>query len=102
MAERHSASWFVYVVRLSDRFSQAERDAVLQGLRDEGIGCNRYFVPIHAQPFVQEATGSKPGDFPQAERTAARTLALPFHAKLTASDIDEVCGVLERLLQILE
>ncbi len=94
MAERDRASWFVYVVRLADRFTQADRDAVLARLREAGIGCNTYFVPLHTQPHIAEATGTKDGDFPVTERVAARTIALPFAASMTEAEVARVVGVL--------
>ncbi len=90
MTDRDRASWFVYVVRLDDRFSGEQRDAVLERLRAAGIGCNNYFVPIHTQPYVQELLGTKAGDFPVTERIAARTIALPFFGNLTESQVSRV------------
>ena len=37
-------------------------------------------------------------DFPKCEHVAARTLALPFHPKLTEHHVDEVCKKLKSLL----
>ncbi len=90
MAERDRASWFVYVVRLADDFTRAHRDAVLDSLRAQNIGCNNYFVPVHTQPYVMEALGTREGQFPVTERIAARTIALPFFAKLTESQVARV------------
>src|ERR1700679_75175 len=42
-------SWFVYVVRLADAFTQQNRDQVIHDLGQAGIGCGRYFAPIHLQ-----------------------------------------------------
>lgn len=86
--------WFVYVVQLADGFGSAERDAILGGLRAAGIGCSNYFSPIHLQPYVREALGGGPGDFPETERIAARTIALPFH---TALDEDAQRRVVDEL-----
>jgi perosamine synthetase len=83
-------SWFVFVVRLADRFTQAQRDQVLESLRKEGIGTNNYFAPIHLQPFYRAELGYKPGDFPVAEKIGARTFALPFYNRLTQEDQDLV------------
>ncbi|MBE3133548.1 MAG: DegT/DnrJ/EryC1/StrS family aminotransferase [Acidobacteria bacterium] len=91
-------SWFVFVVRLADRFSQAQRDAVLEHLRGEGIGTNNYFSPVHLQPFYAEQFGYKPGDFPVCEKIAARTLALPFYNRLTEPDQDLVVECLKAAL----
>ena len=91
-------SWFVFVVRLADRFTQEQRDAVLQHLREAGIGCSDYFSPVHLQPFYRERFGFEEGDFPVTERIAARTLALPFFNRLTEEDQDRVVAALKSAL----
>ena len=101
MHDRPTASWFVYVIRLADRFTRADRDAVLAALRAEDIGCNNYFVPIHTQPYVSELLGTTEGDFPLTETLAARTIALPFFANLTESQVARVKAVLAAALASL-
>jgi len=98
MAERDTASWFVYVIRLADDFSGADRDAVLAGLRAAGIGCNNYFVPVHTQPYIMELLGTRPGQFPVTERVAARTIALPFFSDISES---QVCRAIDTLSEAL-
>jgi len=91
-------SWFVFVIRLSDEFSQADRDRVLIELRDRGIGCSNYFAPIHLQPFYVDLYGHKRGDFPVCEALADRSIALPFHHQMTEGDVDTVCTELSSVL----
>ena len=91
-------SWFVFVVRLADRFTQKNRDAVMAHLAARGIGTNNYFSPVHLQGFYRKQFGYKPGDFPVTERIAARTLALPFHNRLGAKDQDLVIETLKSAL----
>ena len=91
-------SWFVFVVRLSDEYDEARRDQILRDLRDRGVQCSNYFVPIHLQPFYRERFGFKEGDFPICEALASRTIALPFHHELTEADVDRVCAELSSLL----
>ncbi|MCL6642181.1 MAG: DegT/DnrJ/EryC1/StrS family aminotransferase [Candidatus Bipolaricaulota bacterium] len=91
-------SWFVYVIRLGEEYTQTDRDRILQGLRARGIGCSNYFSPIHLQPFYRELFSYKPGDFPVTESVAARTIALPFYNNLTESQIDYVVPHLKALL----
>ena len=88
--------WFVYVVQLADGFGAADRDAILGGLRGAGIGCSNYFSPIHLQPYVREALGCGPGDFPVTEQIAGRTIALPFHTALDADSQRRVVDELAR------
>jgi perosamine synthetase len=83
-------SWFVFVIRLRPGTTVAQRDAVMAHLRSRDIGCNNYFAPIHLQPFYRELLGHKEGDFPVTESLGARSIALPFFNRLTASQIDRV------------
>jgi len=91
-------SWFVFVVRLSDEYTQDDRDRILACLRKRGIGCSNYFAPIHLQPFYVERFGYRPGAFPVCEALGARTIALPFHGRLTEEQIQTVCDTLLSLL----
>jgi len=99
LTEDDGVSWFVFVVRLNDLFGEEDRDIVIRMLREEGIGCNNYFPPIHLQPYMVEKFGFKHGDFPVCERISARTLALPFFGKMTARQVDYVCDTLEQVLE---
>ena len=47
-------SWFVYVVRVENR------DALARSLAARGIGCGKYFAPLHRQPLF--APYCNPGD----------------------------------------
>lgn len=91
-------SWFVYVARLGERYSREDRDRILQGLSERGIGGRDYFSPIHRQKFYREMFGYKEGDFPVTEYVAARTVALPFYSNLKREEVAEVVDNLKRLL----
>ena len=86
-------SWFVYVVRLSARFSADDRDAVRRRLQERGIGCGRYFAPIHLQAAYR-CHLSADVRLPVTESQAERTLALPFFNRIKSDQIAEVCDVL--------
>jgi perosamine synthetase len=102
MAEPNQASWFVFVIRLADRFSPAQRDELMQHLRGRGISCNPYFVPIHLQPYIQAALGTRVGQFPVTERVAARTIALPFFNALTEPQVLRIKAAIQEWLSHAE
>jgi perosamine synthetase len=91
-------SWFVYVVRLGARFTQQQRDWIWTEMTSRGIGCGRYFAPIHWQPVYKSLAGPR-HDLPNTEWSAVRTLALPFFNNLHSAEIDEVCQTLQELMQ---
>ena len=93
-------SWFVYVVRLADDFEQNHRDTIFHALASVGIGCARYFAPIHLQPAYRDMLPAQP--LPVTEHVGQRTLALPFHNRLSEDEIDFVCQHLLSLLDQME
>lgn len=83
-----------FVVRLpADR-----RQAVWDGLKAAGVGCNVYYpVPLHRQECFA-SLGHREGDFPVSEAAARETLALPIYPELTADQRQYVVDCLARLL----
>ncbi|HVX86330.1 MAG TPA: DegT/DnrJ/EryC1/StrS family aminotransferase [Phycisphaerae bacterium] len=93
-------SWFVFVVRLTGDLDATDRDAILAYLRNHHIGCSNYFPPIHLQPFYMAEHGFKRGDFPMTEYVADRTIALPFHNRLTRMEIERVVHHLRQAIEL--
>jgi perosamine synthetase len=93
-------SWFVYVIRLSNRLQRHHRDAIIAALREQGIGCGRYFAPIHLQPAYQDlATPNDP--LRVTEQVGARTVALPFFNRISPDNVLEVCGKLQDAIRVV-
>ena len=99
MTQKEQASYFVYVIRLADRYSQADRNSLMQFLRENKIGCNSYFAPIHTQKYVTELLGTKRGDFPITEAISDRTIALPFFANMTQLQVERVVDLIAKFLK---
>ncbi len=89
-------NWFVFVIRLADKFTRQNRDKVLQTMREAGIQVSNYFTPVHLQPFMAGQFGFKQGDFPVTESVAERTIALPFYNNLTKGEVGIVCDELRK------
>ena len=95
-------SWFVYVIQLTDRFAEDARDRLMQRLQQQGVGCARYFAPIHLQPAYADHPSTNKLDLPITEAIAQRTLALPFFNRLTMEEIRSVVAALSQTLATLD
>jgi len=97
-AEGCDVSWFVFVVRLAEKYSRQRRDNILQTMREAGIQVSNYFSPVHLQPFIAERFGCSEGDFPITESVSERTIALPFYNNLKEDEVAIVCDALRGAL----
>ena len=88
-------SWFVYVIRIDERFN---RDRTAEKLEAAGIPVRPYFLPIHLQPYMVERFGYQKGDYPVTEDLGNRSLALPFSGVMTEDQVQLVCASLEKCL----
>ncbi len=69
-----------YIVRVAD----GKRDALREYLNGQNVACEIYYpVPLHLQECFKELDHKK-GDFPEAEKAAAESLALPVANEVTA------------------
>ena len=93
--EDHVRSWFVYVVRLP---KTTDRDSVARLMQERGVATAPYVPSIHLQPYMRERYGFREGMLPVSEDCSARTLALPFHARLDRDDQEYVVETLRAAL----
>jgi perosamine synthetase len=91
----HVRSWFVYVVKLP---AAVDRDAVMANLSELGIATAPYLPSIHLQSYMRELYGFGDGMLPVSEDCSARTMALPFHARLERADQERVADALRTAL----
>ena len=92
----HKRSWFVYVVKLAP---ELDRDAVMAALRRDGVATAEYIPCIHLQEYMRREYGFREGQFPVAEETSRRTLALPFFPQIEVEDQTRVVEVLRAAVE---
>ncbi|HKA31885.1 MAG TPA: DegT/DnrJ/EryC1/StrS family aminotransferase, partial [Candidatus Binatia bacterium] len=85
-------AWHLLVVEVDAGSLDIGRDEFLDILKQRNIGAGVHFPALHMQPYYQKAFRYRAGDFPNAERAAARILSLPLFPAMTESDVDDVAA----------
>jgi len=89
------SAWHLYPVRLA-RGGRAE---AYTRLRDDGIGVQIHYIPVHLQPYYRERLGTQWGDLPATEAAYLGLLSLPMFPTLSRADQDRSIDALFRALE---
>ncbi len=79
----------LYVIRLQlDKISKTHRQ-VFESLREQGIGVNLHYIPVHTQPYYAQM-GFKPEDFPVAQAYYREAISIPMFQTMSDEQQDLV------------
>lgn len=87
----------LYVIRLQLKKIGRTHRQVFENLREQEIGVNLHYIPVHTQPYYQRM-GFKPGDYLEAERYYAEAISLPMYPTMTEAQQDQVIAALRGAL----
>jgi dTDP-4-amino-4,6-dideoxygalactose transaminase len=92
-------AWHLYVLELNLSALRVGRDAILERLREKGVGTSVHFIPLHLHPVYQRTGGYAPGDFPVAEAAFGRACSLPVYPAMTDGDVSHVIEAVRSTLR---
>ncbi|MBT9239581.1 UDP-4-amino-4,6-dideoxy-N-acetyl-beta-L-altrosamine transaminase [Vibrio splendidus] len=88
----------LFVIRLKlDEISLTHKQ-VFDALRENGIGVNLHYIPVHTQPYYQ-AMGFTEGNFPESEQYYREAISLPMFHGMTEVQQNTVVDVLTDILK---
>ncbi|NIC04165.1 UDP-4-amino-4,6-dideoxy-N-acetyl-beta-L-altrosamine transaminase [Billgrantia bachuensis] len=89
----------LYVIRLKLDETSVSHRQVFESLREQGIGVNLHYIPVHTQPYYQ-AMGFQRNDFPEAQRYYAEAISLPLFPTMSTAQQDEVVSAVQQALEV--
>lgn len=91
------SGWHLYVIRLKlDKIARSHRQ-VFDSLREQGIGVNLHYIPVHTQPYYARL-GFKPEDYPESQQFYAEAISLPLFHAMTEAQQEHVVAALAQAL----
>lgn len=88
--------WHLYVVNVDFPALGTTRARFMKALRDEGIGTQVHYIPLHWQPYYRRRYGDI--QLPGAEAYYARCLSIPLFPGMQDEDVERVTSVLGRIV----
>lgn len=87
----------LYVIRLKLADISLTHKEVFDQLRENGIGVNLHYIPVHTQPYYKNL-GFEAGQFPIAESYYKDAISIPLFHVMTNEQQNEVVKALSKVL----
>ena len=91
-------AYHLYTILIDTDKVKASREIIQEALYKENIGVGIHFIALHLHPFYQKKYGYEYGNFPNSEYISDRTISLPFSAKLTDQDVEDVINAVKKVV----
>ena len=88
----------LYVIRLQLDKLEVSHSEVFKSLREQGVGVNLHYIPVHTQPYYQQL-GFRNGMFPEAEAYYQEAISIPLYHHMSEQDQDHIVSVLQAVLR---
>lgn len=88
----------LYVIRLKLSDINKTHRQVFEGLREQGIGVNLHYIPVHTQPYYKNM-GFMDNDFPESMSYYREAISLPMFHTITEQQQVQVYETLKSILE---
>ncbi len=85
-------AWHLYVALIDFDAAGVSRGELMERLKQNGIGTQVHYIPVHTQPYFQDMYGAK--ELPGAAAYYARCLSLPLYPGMNDNAVDLVTKAL--------
>lgn len=93
---RHNYPYFV--VRVDREDFGKSRDELYNSLKEYNVISRRYFYPLCSQfQCYRDIPSASKENLPVAEKIVDQVLALPLHGRLTADEVERICGIIKHI-----
>jgi len=96
-----SHAYHLYVIQVAKEEFGVDRATLFSLLREQGIGVQVHYIPVHLQPFYQKQFGTGPGLCPIAEAAYEKMLSLPIYPLLQDQEVDGIVNAIKNEKNIM-
>jgi perosamine synthetase len=94
-------AYHLYVVRLNLEGTNLSRSMIFKQLRENDIGVNVHYIPVHLHPFYRNNFKTLPGLCPVSEKAYNEIISLPIFPDLHDKELRKITDTFKRLFSEL-
>ena len=92
------SSYHLYPLRINDKSNKNTQYNTYNKLRQNGIGVNVHYIPVHRHPYYKKL-GFKKNDFPEAEKFHREAISIPIFSSLTEKKQNIIIEYLKKIIK---
>ena len=92
------SAWHLYALQIDFSALGITRTALMNALREEGIGTQVHYIPVHTQPYYTKLYGHI--DLSGASEYYEKTLSFPLYPSMSPEDVVFVTNTLKQKLGV--
>jgi dTDP-4-amino-4,6-dideoxygalactose transaminase len=89
----------LYPIRIKPETLTSNRDAIIDKLKERGIGVSVHFIPLHIMPYYKKRYALAAEDFPRSLHNFKRVISLPIWPGMTGNQIDRVIDAVNTVIR---
>ena len=93
-------SYHLYTILVNFKKLKKSRNQIMYELRNENIGTQVLYIPVHLQPYYLKKYGFRKGDFPAAEKYYQYCLSIPIFPDLKKKEINYVINKINSIIKV--
>ncbi len=90
------SAYHLFVIKLSNSMSIGRRE-LFERLREDGIGVNVHYKPVHSQPYYMKL-GFRSEEYPKAMDFYSRVISLPIYPELSCKNLTYINECLRKYI----
>lgn len=96
--ESLNVAYHLCVVQIDFKACNTSRTAIMNALKEKGIGTQLHYIPLYRHPFFTKMSDDISEYFPEMEAYYEQALSLPLFYDMNEKDVDRICESLNRHL----
>jgi len=92
-------AWHLYPAKFNLKKIRKSKKQIYDFLKNEGLGVQVHYIPVHFHPYYQKSLKYKKGAFRNAEKFYEEEISLPLFPSMTNVQIDHVIKSIKKLLK---